>query len=238
VTELKPLADNTGIYMHNVAPAGDCASVLVCGLGRSGTTMVSRALSSLGLHMGDKLSARSHEDRQFQSAVKRHRFEEFETLCRDRDARFDRWGFKAPSARQKLEELVILMRNPRIIITSRDPLAISLRSSSETGEDLFKVLNSTLRKMNALARKLDTLNCPVMLISYEKAVLRPDDLVAALNDYCGLGACADVLANAREVVQPAHPLYTHLLKLWAFLPMVGVAASATDYAQELCINVA
>ncbi len=117
----------------NESPAGEQASVLVTGLGRSGTTMVSRILSALGLFMGDRLSRSTNEDKEFRKIIKTGNMAEFEEHCRRRDERFDRWGFKFPAARHNLSELVLAMRSPRVVVTSRDPLATVLRVASVTG---------------------------------------------------------------------------------------------------------
>jgi len=124
------MKDNPGTFILNPSPAGDEASVLVTGLGRSGTTMVSRVLSALGLFMGERVSKGTNEDKDFRNIIKSGSLGKFKKLCRERDEQFKRWGFKYPAARHNLVELTAAMRSPRARRRSRP--AGSPTTSSQT----------------------------------------------------------------------------------------------------------
>lgn len=194
---------NFGTYLHNPASCGPEASILATGLGRSGTTMVSRVLSKMGVFMGYRLTPMSHEDKDFQTAIKNHDRAEVERLCRDRDLRHTKWGFKCPGARNNITEWTNIMRNPRVIITFRDPLAISLRNAlsmkTETLDGVKQAAAGTLR----LIEETGKLRCPVLFISYEKALQFPVEAVATIATFCGTSAGPEVAS----VVRNSDPTY-------------------------------
>jgi hypothetical protein len=199
--------ENPGTFIANPSPAGDQASVLVTGLGRSGTTMVSRVLSALGLFMGDEVSRGTNEDKDFRNIIKKGSLEAFEKLCRDRDQRFDRWGFKYPAARHNLAEWVAAMRSPRVIVTSRDPLATAIRAANATSAEVLPTFEQALRRMLRLFDSLGELQCPVLFLSYEKALTRPRASTAVLAEFCGIDADEDAIEAAAKTIQNGDQVY-------------------------------
>lgn len=199
--------ENYGTLVLNPTAVRKHTSVLVAGLGRSGTTMVSRVLSSLGLFMGERLSRGTNEDKDFRNVIKKGSLPDFERLCRDRDRRFDRWGFKYPAARHNLPELVGVMRSPRVIITSREPLATAMRTSIETEAEILPTFAEALRRMLRLLHTVEKLECPVLLLSYEKALTRPRDCVTTIAAFCGINADAGTLQAAANTIRNGDQAY-------------------------------
>lgn len=201
------MQENPGTFIANPSPAGDQASVLVTGLGRSGTTMVSRVLSALGLFMGDQVSRGTNEDKDFRNIIKKGSLEAFEKLCRDRDSRFDRWGFKYPAARHNLAEWVAAMRSPRVIVTSRDPLATAIRAASETNAEVLPTFDQALRRMLRLFESLEQLQCPVLFLSYEKALTRPRACTSVMASFCGIDADEATIEAASRTIRNGDEVY-------------------------------
>ena len=201
------MRDNPGTFILNDSAAGEQASVLVTGLGRSGTTMVSRVLSALGLFMGDKVSRGTNEDKEFRNIIKKSKMAEFKRLCRDRDERFDRWGFKYPAARHDLPKLVDSMRSPRVVVTSRDPLATAIRAADATRADVLPTLEDGLRRTLRLMATVEKLPCPVLLLSYEKALTRPRECVSTLAAFCGIAADSETLEAAAKTIRNGDQVY-------------------------------
>ena len=201
------MRDNSGTFVLNERPAGEQVSVVVTGLGRSGTTMVSRVLSALGLFMGDRVSRGTNEDKEFRHILKNGKLGELKRICRNRDDRFDRWGFKCPAARHSLRQLAAAMRAPRVVVTSRDPLATAIRLAGTTGENLLPTLENGLRANLRLLGIVQKLSCPVLLLSYEKALNRPRDCAVALAGFCGIVADEKMIDAAAKTIRNGDQLY-------------------------------
>jgi len=202
-----PMKDNPGTFILNPSPAGDEASVLVTGLGRSGTTMVSRVLSALGLFMGERVSKGTNEDKDFRNIIKSGSLGKFKKLCRERDEQFKRWGFKYPAARHNLVELTAAMRSPRVVVTSRDPLATAIRTAAATKAEVMPTFDQALRRTLRLLASVQQLECPVLLLSYEKALTRPRDCASALAGFCGIDADEETIEAASRKIHNGDQVY-------------------------------
>lgn len=200
---------NYGIAALNDAPCGDTATIAVTGLGRSGTTMLSRTLLALDLPMGDNLTPQSAEDKKIQLLIKERVFDGFRALCRTRDASDPIWAFKCPALRGSLVSSVSMMRNPRVILVFRDILAISQRNAMSVDAHLPKAIEQAAQDYVKLVRQARKLSVPVLLVSYEKALQYPQMLVQSIGTFCGLAVCDE---RARKIaaftIVNADPRYT------------------------------
>jgi len=197
------LPANEGLHIFHDKPVGDAATIAVTGLGRSGTTMIARVLSELGLHLGDDLSPMSHEDRAVKRLVKARDWDGFERLCRIRDQEHGKWGFKLPAIRSRLTKFGSRMTNPRFIIPFRDLLALSIRRID--GEDMTAVqLRTTVRDYEKLLDQIELCPCPILVVSYEKALQYPARTVSAIRDFCGLTVPIDAAVEAIENGSPKY----------------------------------
>ncbi|OWU82251.1 hypothetical protein ATO6_22675 [Oceanicola sp. 22II-s10i] len=199
---------NPGLHILNPSPCPAQATIFAFGLGRSGTTMLARVMQDLGVFMGETVSPQFLEDADILAAVKSGDLEAFERICRVRDADHDRWGFKCPAARGDVSGLAARMRNPRAIVVFRDIVAIALRNSMEIDIATVKALRKSA-KSNVLLLKQVTRNAiPVLLISYEKALQFPEQMVLAIADHCGLEVSSGLVAKiAAEAVSNGDPRY-------------------------------
>lgn len=198
--------ENSGIFILNPSPAGEEVSVLVTGLGRSGTTMVSRVLSALGLFMGERVSKGTNEDKDFRNIIKSGSLPDFTKLCRERDDRFKRWGFKYPGARHNLSELVAAMRSPRVVVTSRDAVATVMRAGMATRAEVLPLVDQAWRTLR-LFESVERLHCPVLLLSYEKAISRPRNCTSALANFCGIDADEEMIETAAGKIRNGDQVY-------------------------------
>lgn len=148
--------------------------------------MVSRVLSEIGVFMGTALTPNSNEDKEFQSLVKARDYVEFARLASARDQRHAVWGFKSPGLRSDLSGFSPHLRNPRLIVTFRDILAIAVRNSSELNTDVAQSLRTAAISYSKLIIQLEKLSCPIMMISYEKALQFPENTVSEIAGFCGV----------------------------------------------------
>src|SRR5688572_21236041 len=119
---------NFGLLRTADIELGLPATVIVVGLPRSGTSMIAAVLRALDVYIGTEIDGAVFEDRQFAAALASGHPEELARLIDERNAAHAIWGFKRPEAYRQLELLIPLCRNPRVIVTFRDILAIALRN--------------------------------------------------------------------------------------------------------------
>lgn len=192
----------------NPAPVAETTTIAVTGLGRSGTTMLSRILLALKTEMGDNLTPQFAEDKDILLLIKARDLEGFAKYCRARDAQHLHWGFKCPALRGILGQAVPLMRNPRVIIIFRDILAVSQRNTLSTNVNLPDTLQQAARSYLKLVNQAQSISAPLLLISYEKALQYPQALVHSIAKF----SCNSISENqaadiAATTVINADPRY-------------------------------
>lgn len=192
----------------NARPCGTFATIGATGLGRSGTTMVSRVMKAVGVDMGQCLTDGSGEDETIRNTIRAKDRLALSQYCRVRNKAAPIWGFKVPAFRGNMDRYGVVMREPRYIITFRDTLAIALRHTMTSGQDLISVMRNSVADYEKILTQLATTSTPVMLISYEKALQYPENTVLEISRFCGCEVGPD---KAREIaaatIQNGDPLY-------------------------------
>ncbi len=201
------------ITLHPVAPDGgqirSPKTLVLTGVARSGTSMVARVLHGAGVYLGENLDHVVFEDNEFSALFDETDLdlERYRTLLRQRDDRFPIWGFKRPHLHVHGPSTVRHCRNPFVVLTVRDAVAIAERNAISEHRDPFESLTLAsfdLQKMLEFSKALD---CPVMLVSYEKAVSQPDCFVDRLLEFCGLHLDPADVAPLVALVEPDRPAY-------------------------------
>lgn len=196
-----------GYAVVNDAPVGDVATVAVTGLGRSGTTMIARVLRALDVPMPGETTPQTCEDAAMVSLLRAGDLEGAERLVAARNAASRVWAFKAPVLRGHLAWAERTLRAPRFVLTWRDPLAIAQRNQLALDADLSDSLRLAGKGLAVMAKDASVLRAPTLLVSYEKAVMRPDRLVDALSAFLGLSPSDEALARAAAEIRPGDPRY-------------------------------
>ncbi len=198
-----------------VAHAGpdEPITVIVSGVGRSGTSMTAGVVSALGLPMGKTENQAVFEDKEFITALLYFDYALLNTLIAARNAAAPRWGFKFPSLQNHLLPPQLgRFRNPHLIVVTRDPVATASRAhiSDPEQEDAaaayFNVSNQAFDMMHFLQKA----HCPTLLLSYEKFVAFPEKGIDGIAAFCGLKATPAVRAKALMAVSPNNPDYIKL----------------------------
>ena len=162
-------------------------TIIVTGLGRSGTSMVAAMLGELGILSRDKAYQATFEDREF---LHLFRFSETDSLpaaIAERNNLASIWGFKIPSLHGYLEPHELrAFRNPHLIIVFRDLVAIAQRHAIAELTDPLEAFFEASSGMSDMIAFLRATDCPALLVSYEKAVSLHDQFVTALAQFCGV----------------------------------------------------
>ena len=189
------------------------ATVVVAGVPRSGTSMVAEILFEAGIHMGDQLDTSVFEDRELSAAVESGNLEALDRLIAKKNTAHAVWGFKRPKAYTRMEVLLARLRAPRIIVTMRDPVAIGVRNAISTHQDAFESIATAAQANLNIAQLLGTLQCPLMAVSYEKALADPSYFCQSILEFCGILATPELLARLTAKIENGPEAYLQNARL-------------------------
>jgi len=182
--------DNDGVCLLNLnlTPPSP-GTYVVLGAPRGGTSMLSGALHISGVPMGETLTAGTYEDAALISAISAHNIDHVKALIKRREQLHLQWGWKQPKDFEYFfREVMPLLACPRLLVVFRDLMAVGNRNRISAGSDLFQSMRDTSGAYSAIIAGLAAVQCPIMLLSYEKALLRPAVVVEALLEFTGIAA--------------------------------------------------
>lgn len=192
--------------LHGNAAALSCKTVIVLGVERGGTSMVAGSLAKLGIYMGDTISA-VYEDPQFAHYLKTNDKTKARQLIAARNGSHEIWGLKKPSARLYTASWVRLFRNPVFVVVFRDIMAVANRRAVSRGMKVTDGMNDALNRYGDILHFISTARRPSLLVSYEKALLKPSDYVHSLADFLGIDLTAVNPADCLNFIQPSPEAY-------------------------------
>lgn len=183
-------------------------TIIVTGVARSGTSLVASVLKAAGLFMGEFVYDVVNEDAQMLELLRSRDIGLLRTLIQQRNAKHTSWGFKIPNLHTFLHhDELSLFRNPQMIVIYRDPVAVAVRNAlSEHFSELDGLIAAT-SAMQATARFAAQAQCPLLLLSYEKALTFPSLFIDNVLKFCGMTLDA---AGRKELlcqIQPNNPDY-------------------------------
>ncbi len=161
-------------------------SVIVLGTPQGGTTMIARVLHALGVFIGNDLQAVYEDPEIIQAFADYYRDQcydmtSLQTLIASRNEQYDVWGWKYPT--QPWPELYELHNAPRYLLIQRDVAAIAARRAARMPAAPTNMLGSIMTLQQQLIDFAVECGRPVMLASYEKALLKPKELVEQIVDF-------------------------------------------------------
>jgi hypothetical protein len=218
---------NTGLVTIGDKPLswkGRPRSVIILGVARSGTSLVSGSLHNLGVFTGDRSIAPTFEDLRLSEAIESNSWIDVDRILNDYYSRHIIWGYKRPVLIQSskrpnrkltnlltafyvysklsgLKNIITLHKrlvNPLYVITFKDMLSIANRSSISSNADMIDSLKRTLVGYRKLFDFIIDFSPNALLVSYEKAVANKKWFIEALVDFCQIepsGAQIDSAMN-------------------------------------------
>lgn len=183
-------------------------TVIVTGVARSGASLVAALLKEAGVFMGEYLHGDVNEDAQILELLRRRDVAVLKTLIRERNAAHAQWGFKLPDLHAYLRhDEIPLFRNPCLIVIYRDPVAVAVRNALPEHHGEMDALLQSANAMHSMARFARAATCPVLFLSYEKALLLPNAMIDKVLEFCGLPLDDDTRSRLLVQVQPNRPEY-------------------------------
>ncbi|OYV42543.1 MAG: hypothetical protein B7Z75_12345 [Acidocella sp. 20-57-95] len=163
--------------------------------------------------MGNTKNRAVYEDEEFVQSLLFFDHLRLKELIEDRNAKHHKWGVKFPSLQIHLMPLQLLQfRNPHRVVVMRDAVATASRAFSSDPEAgsikdaLLNILQQTSDLMNFIMR----VECPVLLISYEKLIAVPDEVIGTLSAFCGIELNDETRLRAKHAIEPNNKAYIRL----------------------------
>jgi hypothetical protein len=191
----------------NAAPDAPI-TVIISGVGRSGTSMTAGVVSALGLPMGKTENQAVFEDKEFINALLYFDYSLLHALIASRNAAAPRWGFKFPSLQNHLlPPQLKRFRNPHLIVVTRDPVATASRAyiSDPEQKDAAAAYYNVSKQAYDMMHFLQKAQCPTLLLSYEKFVAFPENGIDGIAAFCGMKVTPAARAKALLVINPNNP---------------------------------
>jgi hypothetical protein len=176
----------------------DTKTIVVFGTERGGTSPIAGIVRGLGVYMGDNLEGNNEDPLFMHKPVSR-----LKEVIRLRNSSHAVWGWKFPKAAQQLPLYLKSLRNPHLIIVSRDPVAIALGNQRWNGPEMAKNFRFALNEaavynMQNIGLALAA-NVPTLLVSYEKFRGNFEDTI-------------DMVASFLDIIKPEGELRSRLVQ--------------------------
>ena len=201
-------AVNKGVTLLNDPSLreGDPAVFCVLGIPGGGTTMTARLLEGAGISMGERTSF-SAEDIDIAAVLRSPtpNVRKFRTLVARRNAANRRWGFKSPLRHHW--NLLSSIGNVRYAVIFRDLVAVGMRSAIDSPDQVLKRMVPILNLQKAILESISSTNRPILLASYEKALLDPETLATQMLIFAGAEETPAKIAELKAIIQPNEPRY-------------------------------
>lgn len=206
---------NTGtMLIGSPCSPSEPRTIVVAGLPRGGTTMTAICLSAMGLYLGTPPYPPRHffEDPRFAALL--HMEEpgkvdvpRLRALIQRRNEEYPVWGFKFPLAINSLPILEQELRNPHFILVFRDVVAAASREKMAVGMDALYAMRRGLVLQSRMIEFAEASKAPCMLLSYEKTLQFPAEVVDLMAQWCGLHPTAEQVEEARTSIRANSPIY-------------------------------
>lgn len=199
---------NSGVHLlnfpHETAQQNEF-TVIVSGLGRSGTTMIATMLRAGGVFMGVPKDSVIHEDVHIANLIETRQEEQLSKFINNRNMRWKIWGFKRPLIVSHSDFYEQWVRSPRYIIIYRDPLAVSMRNMKSMRYPFQAAMDTYFSQMQDIQHFVRKNKFPILFLSYEKALLDKRFVAKNVARFCGIHQA--MIPKMVESINPNDPRY-------------------------------
>jgi hypothetical protein len=198
---------NRGFILHR--PLSEPGrTFIVTGLQRSGTSLIAAMLQHAGLFIGSEINPAVYEDEEIARVLATREQDGLRQVVQHRNALHARWGFKCPLLNEVFDPSQLeLFDRPRLIVAFRDPVAIAVRTSLSEYRPAFLALQDAITRQAALADFLGQVECPCLMVSYEKTLVFPADTVDAVLGFCDIAPDEPLRERLLALIEPNRPDY-------------------------------
>lgn len=182
-------------------PSRESGPIVVIGVARGGTSMIAGALSYLGVYMGDESESPVFEDVLLANAIESGDFHLALQIANGYDVAHKHWGWKRPSSIDFLVEIDSVLKPYAYVFVFKDIFSIAQRNAISMLENIVLSMEMANLKYSKCIDFIKSKKPYGLLVSYEKAVAYPDNLINYLINIKQLNSSDDEVNSAIEFVQ-------------------------------------
>ncbi|MEP7071651.1 MAG: hypothetical protein ABI839_04640 [Verrucomicrobiota bacterium] len=187
---------------------GRVRTIIVLGVGRGGTSVISGTLRALGISMGTDPHTLKHEWTPvlYSSDGKIDAWGSYRST-KAMDETYEVWGWKSPRDVFQLETLLPLLRDPGFIVVTRDPLETSLSGQTYQDVPLYISLDETATVYRAITNRLRGWPWPALILPFAEVKQEPQATVDLLCSFAGLNPAEELRQRALRFIRPGSNAY-------------------------------
>lgn len=174
----------TKMFRQNIAGP---KTIVVIGAYRGGTSFIGECLQELKIPIGEfrkgvaeKWAYCNYEDVEFKDVVEAKDWNKLQELATANDAVNDIWGFKVPATVFHLDFILPLLRNPHLIVVTRDPLAAHQGDEARSNKVTF---NAARFHSNAVFDCLTHTRAPTLAVCFERGKSARAEVKQAIREF-------------------------------------------------------
>jgi hypothetical protein len=158
--------------------------------------------------MGAEINDIVHEDEAMARILIARDRDALKRMIAERNTNYGTWGFKYPMLCQSLGHGdTALFCDPRVIVAFRDPVSVAVRTSLSEYREPMQALRNAIDDQAALVTFVDRLQCPTLLVSYEKSLMFPGDFIDAILQFCDLPRNEALRDRLIALIEPNRQTY-------------------------------
>lgn len=183
-------------------PHPGTGTVLVLGTPRGGTSVVAGICHMFGVSMGIDIDPSNMEDRVFQRLLgESDRRAQAEQYFAELSELSPLVGLKNPVIIDSLVEYFNFVRNPVLVVVSRDVYATAQREEI-SGSEFFQALQSVIRRKYATLDFVQSVTAPLLVVSYERLLLDTAGSVSAIGQFLVGNVSGELVARICPLIRP------------------------------------
>lgn len=179
-------------------------TIIVVGVARGGTSMVSGSLHHLGIFCGARAVSPVFEDTHLSSAIESNDITKTKEIIEEYNKTHSLWAYKRPNIINYLPKLHQLFRNPVYLFIFKDIASIAERNSISMKTKLTTNLVHAQRDYQKIVNFIqDTQDLEGLILSYEKVMQHKDDFLTTLIKLLDKNKIPeDHLREAKKFIEP------------------------------------
>ncbi len=182
-------------------------ALVIVGVNRGGTSLISSSLNSIGLHLGDKCRPPTYEDLDLSFYLENKKWKLFREKVKFYENKHKLFAWKSPNSILHLNKIDKIFSKPKYIFIFRDIYAISLLQKEVHNREILTSLQKSMKKYQNILNFTKELKNEYLMISYEKALLNPYEYAKSLIEFTGKEPKIDLINEVIKVVQPSSKNY-------------------------------
>ncbi len=189
-------------------------TLIVLGVARGGTSLVSGTLDKLGVFTGEASIAPVFEDKKLAEAYERHDYRSVKNIIQQYNNSYNIWSFKRPASIDYLHKLHQDCNNPIYLIIFKDIFSVANRNNISMKMDIVQGLNRAMHDYRKILNFLDKSSINGFLLSYEKIMQNKESFVDTLRMIIGENEVSEKQYNeALSFIEPNPKEYLDITRI-------------------------